>query len=110
MAQLVYASGSHRLITTNHNLLHLQIAIQHRFGKGEGFNFGYADESGGPVARTFIWLHPSIPLQFIYDDEEPVKFNPELAAEYVKYSYDQFGLSFGSDTRRPLVDPDSGLS
>ncbi len=103
MAQLVYASGSHRFDTTNDILLHLQLAIQERFKRGEGFIFGYATVVG-PVARVYVWLHPTIPLQFVYDDGDPVKFDVDRVEQYLQASYNRFGFTFTADNRGPLVD------
>lgn len=67
MATLRYGDHELPLSFTNHFLAHLQSAAFRRFAKKGGFFLtGTYDSDGEPITVSH-WVHPGIPLVFIYD-------------------------------------------
>jgi hypothetical protein len=61
-------------------LAHLKVAITTKLRRGESFTFSWKHPEGQPRGRTALWMHPSIPLRFVYDDPEP----PELDRAWIE--------------------------
>ncbi|WP_106815916.1 DUF7882 family protein [Microbacterium timonense] len=52
-------------------LAHLKAVISTKLRRHESFTVSWRHPDGEPVGRSTIWLHPSIPLRFQFDDPEP---------------------------------------
>jgi hypothetical protein len=68
MGVLRYGQQELPLKFSNSFLAHLQVAAQQRFATGAGFYLTgtYPDPDGAEVTVS-RWLHPTIPLEFVYD-------------------------------------------
>jgi len=61
-------------------LAHLKIAITTKLRRGESFTLSWQHADDQPRGRSTLWLHPSIPLRFVFD--EPVA--PELSRSWIE--------------------------
>lgn len=61
-------------------LAHLKIAITTKLRRGESFTLSWVHPDEQPRGRSTLWLHPSIPLRFVFD--EPVA--PELSRSWIE--------------------------
>jgi hypothetical protein len=61
-------------------LAHLKIAITTKLRRGESFTLSWQHAEDQPRGRSTLWLHPSIPLRFVFD--EPVA--PELSRTWIE--------------------------
>jgi len=61
-------------------LAHLKIAITTKLRRGESFTLSWQHAEDQPRGRSTLWLHPSIPLRFVFD--EPVA--PELSRSWIE--------------------------
>ena len=61
-------------------LAHLKIAITTKLRRGESFTLSWRHSDDQPRGRSTLWLHPSIPLRFVFD--EPVA--PELSRGWIE--------------------------
>jgi hypothetical protein len=61
-------------------LSHLKVAITTKLRRGESFTLSWQHPEGSPRGRSTLWLHPSIPLRFVFD--EPVR--PELSRRWIE--------------------------
>lgn len=73
-----YGSGSEIQIE-DRALAHLKVAIATKLRRNESFTLSWKHPDGDVPGRSTIWLHPSIPLRFVFDD--PVV--PELRPEWI---------------------------
>jgi hypothetical protein len=68
MGALVY--GGHQIIEFDDRLLaHLQIVIASKLRRREGFFLSWKEEVHAGSGRVAIWIDPSIPLMFRFDEE-----------------------------------------
>jgi len=58
-------------------LLHLQIAIVCKLRRGESFLLSWKDSIHVGGGRSSIWIHPSIPLYFKFDQARSSAVNIE---------------------------------
>jgi hypothetical protein len=61
-------------------LAHLKVAITTKLRRGESFTLSWKHPDEQPRGRSTLWLHPSIPLRFVFD--EPVV--PELSRSWIE--------------------------
>lgn len=78
---LIYYGGSAMPIRIDDRALaHLKIVIATKLRRSESFTVSWQHPDDFPRGRTTIWLHPSIPLRFVFD--EPVA--PELDRQWIE--------------------------
>lgn len=58
-------------------LAHLKVVIATKLRRNESFTLSWKHPEGTPDGRSTIWLHPSIPLRFVFSDPEPPTLHPE---------------------------------
>jgi len=61
-------------------LAHLKIAITTKLRRGESFTLSWQHAEDQPRGRSTLWLHPSIPLRFVFDEPEA----PELSRAWIE--------------------------
>lgn len=61
-------------------LAHLKIAITTKLRRGESFTLSWVHPDEQPRGRSTLWLHPSIPLRFVFDEPEA----PELSRSWIE--------------------------
>lgn len=53
----------------------MKVAIATKLRRNESFTLSWKHGDGEREGRSTIWLHPSIPLRFSFDDPEPPPLN-----------------------------------
>ncbi len=61
-------------------LAHLKIVIATKLRRNESFTLSWQHPEGDSPGRSTIWLHPSIPLRFVFQEPDP----PELSRQWVE--------------------------
>jgi hypothetical protein len=75
----IYYGGSATPIHIDDRALaHLKVVIATKLRRGESFTLSWRHPEGEPRGRSTIWLHPSIPLRFVFDDPEPPPLNRQF--------------------------------
>ena len=102
-----YYGGSDTPITVeDRTLAHLKVLIASRLRRGEGFTLSWRHPDEQPRGRTAIWLHPSVPLRFVFDTPDL----PSLDREWLEQLANSVNLSGGIElTPEPFHDGDSGV-
>lgn len=74
---IYYGATSDPIRIEDRALAHLKVVIATKLRRNESFTLSWRhpDDSG----RSTIWLHPSIPLRFVFSEPEP----PALTAEWI---------------------------
>lgn len=77
MGRLTY-DGNHAPVTIDDGILaHLKIVIGTKLRRNESFLMTWVRHDDAQDARTTIWVHPAIPLQFGFDDAAWPAIEPE---------------------------------
>ncbi|QMU96245.1 hypothetical protein FVO59_02745 [Microbacterium esteraromaticum] len=79
MGMLFYGGSTVPIEIEDRALAHLKVVIAMKLRRNESFTLSWQHPPVDPTGRTTIWLHPSIPLQFVFDAPEP----PELSTEWI---------------------------
>ncbi len=61
-------------------LAHLKIAITTKLRRNESFMFSWKHADDQPRGRSSLWLHPAIPLRFVFETVQA----PELSREWIE--------------------------
>lgn len=62
-------------------LAHLKVVIATKMRRGESFTLSWQHPEDEPRGRSTIWLHPAIPLRFVFDEPEPPVLNRQFIEE-----------------------------
>ena len=79
MGLLYYGGGADPIQIEDRALAHLKVVIATKLRRNESFTLSWQHPEGDDPGRSTIWLHPSIPLRFVFDEPEA----PELHAEWI---------------------------
>ncbi|MFS0852165.1 hypothetical protein [Microbacterium sp. 179-I 3D4 NHS] len=80
MGSLYYGDTAEPIQIEDRALAHLKVVIATKLRRNESFTLSWRHPDGEPVGRSTIWLHPSIPLRFVF--QEPS--SPELSRAWIE--------------------------
>jgi hypothetical protein len=80
MGTVYYGGSATPINIEDRALAHLKVVIAAKLRRGEAFTVSWRHPDEEPRGRSTIWLHPSIPLRFVFDEPEP----PELSRQYLE--------------------------
>ncbi|MGH3704363.1 MAG: ATP-dependent DNA ligase [Agromyces sp.] len=75
MGKLIYNSSSRELEIDDRTLAHLRVAILNKLRRSESFAMTWEHGVENGSGRTTIWLHESIPLQFVFSGNRQPTLN-----------------------------------
>ncbi|WP_460772722.1 DUF7882 family protein [Microbacterium sp. GXF7504] len=71
MGTIYYGGHNSPITIEDRALAHLKVVIATKLRRGESFTLSWRHPDDEPRGRSTVWLHPSIPLRFVFDDPEP---------------------------------------
>ena len=71
MGTVYYGGSATPIHIEDRALAHLKVVIATKLRRGESFTVSWQHPPDQPRGRSTIWLHPSIPLRFVFDEPEP---------------------------------------
>lgn len=80
MGSLFYGDNAEPIQIEDRALAHLKIVIATKLRRNESFTLSWRHPDGEPTGRSTIWLHPSIPLRFVFASPE----TPQLSREWIE--------------------------
>lgn len=102
MGVIFYGSSDAPICIEDRALAHLKVAIATKLRRNESFTLSWKHGAGEPEGRSTIWLHPSIPLRFSFDDPEPPPLNMDWIQQLMTSANSTGGISL---TDEILGDP-----
>lgn len=76
MGSIYYGGSEDAVHIEDRALAHLKVVIATKLRRQESFTLSWVHPEGDPVGRSTIWIHPSIPLRFVFAEAEAPKLNP----------------------------------
>lgn len=101
MATLFYGSTSDVVHIEDRALAHLKIVITTKLRRNESFTLSWQHTADEPGGRSTIWIHPSIPLRFIFDEPE----TPEISIRWVEQLMHSVNSTGGILLTDEVLDP-----
>jgi hypothetical protein len=77
MAYLYYGSENHPAEIPDRLLAHVKVVAATKLRRNESFLLSWR-HPGDSKGRTSVWMQPSIPLRFVFDDAEPDTLDAEF--------------------------------
>jgi hypothetical protein len=80
MGTLYYGDSGTPIGIEDRALAHLKVAIVTKLRRGESFTLSWQHPEDQARGRSTLWLHPTIPLRFVFDTPDA----PELSRDWVE--------------------------
>lgn len=94
MGKFIYNSSSREIEIDDRTLAHLRIAILNKLRRSESFAMTWEHGVENGSGRTTIWLHESIPLQFVFSGNRAPKLNRLWIEQMLLAANSTTGLHF----------------
>ncbi|MDQ1126449.1 hypothetical protein QE428_001482 [Microbacterium sp. SORGH_AS 505] len=107
---LIYYGGSAMPIRIDDRALaHLKVVVATKLRRAESFTVSWSHPDDSPAGRTTIWLHPAIPLRFVFDAAEPPTLDREWIEELAASASSSGGIQltarmFEDDAKRTTAE------
>lgn len=75
MATLHYGLSDDPIHIDDRALAHLKIVVAAELRRNESFTLSWKHPEGEPGGRSTLWIHPSIPLRFVFEEPNPPQIN-----------------------------------
>ncbi|WP_230100513.1 hypothetical protein [Microbacterium sp. Bi98] len=92
MATLHYGATGDPVHIEDRALAHLKVVIATKLRRNESFTLSWKHADDDPRGRSTIWLHPSIPLRFIFEDPEAPQLNGRWIDELMQSANSTGGI------------------
>jgi hypothetical protein len=103
---LYYGGAATPIPIDDRALAHLKVVIATKLRRSESFTLSWVHPEDQPRGRSAIWLQPSIPLRFVFDDPEPPTLNPQWVQELASSANSSGGITLTAEQ----VDTDTELT
>ncbi|RZI83885.1 MAG: hypothetical protein EOO67_17055 [Microbacterium sp.] len=80
MGTIYYGGSATPVHVEDRALAHLKVVVATKLRRGESFTLSWQHPADEERGRSTIWLHPSIPLRFVFDEPDA----PELSREWLE--------------------------
>ncbi len=94
MGKLIYNSSSRELDIDDRTLAHLRVAILNKLRRSESFAMTWEHGVENGSGRTTLWLHESVPLQFVFSGNRPPALNRLWIEQMLLTANSTAGLHF----------------
>jgi len=97
MGMIYYGGSATPIHIDDRALAHLKVVISTKLRRHESFTLSWQHPADQPGGRTTIWLAPSIPLRFVFDDPEPAELSREWIEELVTSANSSGGIMLAAE-------------
>lgn len=97
MGTIYYGGSATPIHIEDRALAHLKVVIATKLRRDESFTVSWRHPDDEPGGRSTIWLHPSIPLRFVFDDPEPTDLSREWIEELANSANSSGGILLVSE-------------
>lgn len=105
MAHLFYGSETRPAEIPDRILAHVKVVTATKLRRGESFLLTWRHPAGEAPGRTSLWMQPSIPLRFVFDDPEPAALDPEYLRELANEANSSGGIILEWEDELADLDP-----
>lgn len=106
MGTIYYGGSATPIHIEDRALAHLKVVIATKLRRGESFTVSWRHPEDEPRGRSTIWLHPSIPLRFVFDDPEPAELSRDWIEDLAQSANSSGGIMLVPESIEP--EPESG--
>lgn len=92
MGTIFYGGAATPIHIEDRALAHLKVVIATKLRRNESFTVSWRHPDDEPRGRSTLWLHPSIPLRFVFDDPEPATISREWIEQLAQSANSSGGI------------------
>lgn len=107
MGTLFYGETGTPIQIDDRVLAHLKVAIITKLRRGESFTLSWQHQPDQPRGRSTIWMHPTIPLRFIFDEPERPELNRLWLDQLMRSANSTGGIQLVEEGQLDGADPQS---
>ena len=104
MGTIFYGGSATPIFIEDRALAHLKVVIATKLRRHESFTLTWQHPDDQPSGRTTIWLHPSIPLRFVFEDPEPAELSREWIEDLASSANSSGGITLVAELVHSLED------
>ncbi len=93
MGTIYYGGSDTPIHIEDRALAHLKVVVATKLRRDETFTLSWTHPDDQPRGRSTIWLHPAIPLRFVFDDPEPTELSREWIEELANSANSSGGIT-----------------
>jgi len=93
MGSIQYGGSEDPIHIEDRALAHLKVVIATKLRRQESFTLSWKHPEGEAAGRSTIWVHPSIPLRFVFDEPEAAPLNPRWIEELMHTANSTGGIT-----------------
>jgi len=97
MGRFIYDTVSNSVEVEDRTLAHLRIVFMNKLRRGEPFMFDVDAGTGGD--RRSFWVHPAVPLQFLFHGSRAPRINRAWVEALMQAASGPAGLSVVPEPR-----------
>ena len=97
MGTIYYGGSATPIHIEDRALAHLKVVIATKLRRNESFTVSWQHPDDQPRGRSTLWLHPAIPLRFVFDDPEPAELSRAWIEELANSANSSGGISLIAD-------------
>ncbi|UWF77539.1 MULTISPECIES: DUF7882 family protein [Microbacterium] len=101
MGLLFYGDFADPIEMDDRTLAHLKVVIATKLRRKESFTLSWRHDGEDARGRSTLWLHPSIPLRFVFDEPEPPELSSPWLAELAASANSSGGIQLTPEKRAP---------
>lgn len=94
MGKFIYNSSTREIDIDDRTLAHLRVAILNKLRRAESFSMTWDHGVENGSGRTTMWIHESIPLQFVFSGNRHPKLNRLWIEQMLLAANSTGGLQF----------------
>ncbi|MGC5170135.1 hypothetical protein ACPW96_03955 [Micromonospora sp. DT81.3] len=93
MGTMYYGGSATPIRIEDRALAHLKVVAVTKLRRGESFTVSWRHTDDEPRGRSTLWLHPSIPMRFVFDDPEPSMLSRDWIEELAQSANSSGGIA-----------------
>lgn len=106
MGTIYYGGSATPIHIEDRALAHLKVVIAAKLRRGESFNVSWHHADDEDPGRSTIWVSPSIPLRFVFDDPEPPELSRAWLEELANSANSSGGITLLPENTATAAEPD----
>ena len=78
MGHMYYGNDPDPILMPDRVLAHLKVVIATKLRRQESFTISWRHAAGEVGGRSTLWMHPAIPIRFVFDAAQPEALDHDL--------------------------------
>lgn len=105
---MMYYGGTDPIQIEDRALAHLKVVIATKLRRNESFTLSWKHPDGQPRGRSTVWIHPAVPLRFVFEEPEPPELHMEWITAMANSANTSGGIMLVPENMAPSGDPGAG--